>query len=190
MELKESKTAKNLHTALMGESLARNKYSFYAAHARKCGETEVAELFEHLAMNEMMHAKAWFEYLYPQNDSVKEDLSAAAAGEYAEWHSMYPEFAAKAREEGFDDIAQMFELVAKIEYDHEMQFMQMLLKLSTKQKALNEADSTAPDTPSEVKTVQGYRCQFCGAVFENRPDVCDVCKSIGSFDACTYRAKS
>lgn len=186
MNLKESKTAKNLHAALMGESLARNKYSFYAMHAKECGETEVAEMFEHLAINEMMHAKAWYEYLYPKNDSVKDDLLEAATGEYTEWHSMYPEFAAQAREEGFDDIANMFEQVAKIECDHEMQFMQLRMKLSSSQK---DGDGQDNNTVAEAKTVSGYRCQFCGAVFESRPDVCNVCKAIGSFDPCTYRVK-
>lgn len=188
MSLKGTKTEENLKAALIGESLARNKYSFYALHAKECGELETAELFERLAVNEMMHARAWYGYLNGKNDTVKDDVQEAAKGEFLEWHSMYPEFAEKAREEGFDEIAEMFERVAKIECDHEMQFMMMYSKLVSQKRA--GAKEQEEQEPSEVTvTTTGYRCRFCGAVFDKRPDVCNVCKAIGSFDACTLTRK-
>lgn len=197
MDLKGTRTEENLRKALTGESLARNKYSFYAMHAKSCGQQDAAELFERLAVNEMMHARAWFELLYGKNNSVKDDLKDAAAGEYGEWKSMYPDFAGIAREEGFEEIAALFERVAKIECDHEMQFMKKYLEISSvKQEAADEKASgqAAGKEPSgqreevsDMVTVQGYRCQFCGAVYEKYPDVCGVCHAIGSFDACEYR---
>lgn len=172
-----------MRKALAGESIARNKYSFYAMHARECNDPELAEMFERLSKNEMIHAKAWFQYLYQQNASVNEDILTAAEGEYAEWKNMYPEFAVQARKDGFDEIAAMFEQVARIESDHEMQLMQAYMKRSAKNKG---AEAMAG---MEMKTVQGYRCQFCGAVFEECPDVCSVCNAIGSFDSCTYKKR-
>lgn len=184
MNLKGTKTEENLKAALAGESIARNKYSYYAMHAKENGEKEAAELFERLAINEMMHARAWYEFLNKKNDSVKDDVKDAAFGEYTEWHSMYPEFAATAREEGFDDVAAMFDRVAGIECDHEMQFMTLYSKMVSEKDApvVQQQEEKAVRT----ETVHGYRCSFCGAAYEERPDVCQMCKAIGSFQACTF----
>lgn len=187
MDLKDTKTLENLHAALSGESIARNKYSYFAAHARKCGEDEIADLFDRLAVNEMMHARAWFNFIFGTSDSVGTDLEIAQKGEFSEWHDMYPAFAQQAREEGLDDIAVMFERVAEIERDHEMQFMAAQAKLLAKGGAPRAAQPNAK-APKMVEH-PGYRCQFCGTVSDTRPDVCGVCGAIGSFDACTYLKK-
>lgn len=178
-ELKGTKTEENLHKALAGESLARNKYTFYAMEARKAGQDKIADALERMATNEMMHAKIWFERLYGVPDDVQKNLQAAAAGELQEWRSMYPEFAAQARADGLEDLADMFEGVARIERDHERQFMTLLMELVAKRKG------TAPPPPKK-KLRDGYRCMFCGAVFPDWPDVCSVCHAIGSFERCQY----
>lgn len=182
-EVKGTQTEKNLQAALSGESIARNKYTYYAMAAKKAGDLEVAEMFERLARNEMMHAKKWFEYLNPIHEQSKENVKDAAQGEYMEWHSMYPEFAKIADEEGFHDIADMFRRVANIENDHEKQFMMMYSKLIS--QGLQNVEPEEETTPT-TKQVAGYRCQFCGAVYENRPDACPVCGAIGSYDACMF----
>ena len=119
MDLKNSKTAENLRKALAGESMARNKYTYFAQAARANGDDEIADAFEQMAKNEMMHAKFWFEQLYGRPDNTQKCLMQAAHGEYSEWHDMYPDFARQAREEGLEDIAVMFEKVAAIERSHE-----------------------------------------------------------------------
>lgn len=175
MELKHTKTEENLKKALAGESIARNKYTYFAAAARVNGDTEIADAFERMAKNEMMHAKFWFEQLYGKPADTQECLMQAAQGEYSEWHNMYPEFARQAREEGLEDLAVMFEKVAEIERSHENAFMMLLTKLGQKSEA-----------PAQKQKKEGYRCQFCGAIFQTRPDVCDTCKAIGAFDYVVY----
>lgn len=184
MGLKNTKTEENLRKALAGESIARNKYTYFAAAARACGNEDVAAAFEEMAKNEMTHAKFWFEQLYGRPNDTKECLIKAAHGEYEEWHGMYPAFAAQARADGLEDLAVMFEHVAAIERSHENRFMTLLAKLG-------KTDPTSVSTDDHQENVarrkkMGYRCQFCGAVMENRPDVCDVCGAIGSFDAVEY----
>ena len=184
MGLKNTKTEENLRKALAGESIARNKYTYFAAAARACGNEEVAVAFEEMAKNEMIHAKFWFEQLYGKPNDTKECLIKAAHGEYEEWHGMYPEFAAQARADGLEDLAVMFEHVAAIERSHENRFMTLLAKLGkTDPVSVSTEDHQENVTRSKK---MGYRCQFCGAVLENRPDVCDVCGAIGSFDAVEY----
>lgn len=181
MELNESKTYENLKAALSGESLARNKYTYFADAARRDGHDHIAAELEAMAVNEMTHARFWFELIYGKPGDVLTNLQAAMKGEYDEWNRMYPEFAKKAREEGFEDIAVMFEHVASIEKSHEERFMKLFIE---HKKSINDAaEETAPpeeDNPAAPK--YGYRCVFCGAVFPERPDVCSVCKAIGSFD--------
>ena len=99
MDIKDTKTAENLRKALAGESIARNKYTYFAQAARASGDEEAAAAFEQMAKNEMMHAKFWFELLYGKPGDTRECLTQAAMGEYSEWHDMYPDFAAQAREE-------------------------------------------------------------------------------------------
>ena len=129
MDLKGTKTEQNVKAALMGESVARNKYTYYADQARKEGNQEIAALFDRMAGNESVHAKIWFTTL---NGAIKgnlENLKDAAAGEFGEWSDMYPQFAAVAREEGFEQLAVMFEKVAEIEKNHEKQFMEAMVRL-------------------------------------------------------------
>ena len=115
MNLKGTKTEANLMTAFAGESQARNKYTYYASKAKKDGYEQIAALFEETANNEKEHAKMWFKLLHGGIPSTEENLKDAAEGENYEWTEMYAEFAKVAREEGFDQIAAMFDGVAAIE---------------------------------------------------------------------------
>ena len=119
MDLKGSKTEANLQAAFAGESQARNKYTYYASKAKKDGYVQIAQLFEETANNEKEHAKIWFKLLNGGIKDTAENLQDAANGENYEWTDMYPTFAKEAREEGFNEIADLFEGVAKIEKEHE-----------------------------------------------------------------------
>lgn len=176
MDLKNTKTAENLQKALAGESIARNKYTYFAQVARTNGNEEIAAAFERMAKNEMMHARLWFEQLFGTPADTKECLMQAAQGEYDEWFRMYPEFARQAREEGLEDLAAMFMRVAAIERGHEKEFLTLLSKLSGPQA----------EAPAPKQKKSGYRCQFCGAIFDERPDVCDTCQAIGAFEYVEY----
>ena len=118
-DLKGSKTEKNLETAFAGESMARNKYTYFASKARKDGYVQIANIFEETANNEKEHAKMWFKLLNDGIGSTAECLLAAAEGENYEWTDMYANFAKEAKEEGFTEIARLFEGVAKVEKEHE-----------------------------------------------------------------------
>ena len=98
---------------------------------------------------------------------------------------MYPDFAKIAREEGFTDIALLFDNIAKIEQDHELRFMSALMSLNKEAKK-EEVQASLPPKKKTVE-VQGYRCAFCGAIYDERPDVCGVCGAIGSFEQTTYQ---
>ena len=127
MELKGSKTEANLMTAFAGESQARNKYDYFASQAKKDGYEQIASIFEETARNEKEHAKMWFKLLNGGKvPSTPENLKAAAEGENYEWTDMYKEFAETAKEEGFDDIAFLFESVAEIEKHHEERYLKLL----------------------------------------------------------------
>ena len=116
MELKGSKTEQNLMTAFAGESQARNKYSYYASKAKKDGYEQLAAIFEETANNEKEHAKLWFKWLHDGAvPDTKTNLQDAANGENYEWTEMYKEFAETAKEEGFDELARLFEMVGEIE---------------------------------------------------------------------------
>ena len=120
MELKGSKTEANLMEAFAGESQARNKYTYYASQAKKDGYVQISKIFEETANNEKEHAKIWFKLLHGGSiGNTLDNLEDAAQGENYEWTDMYARFAKEAREEGFDDIALLFENVAKIEKEHE-----------------------------------------------------------------------
>ena len=128
MELKGSKTEKNLLEAFAGESMARNKYSYWASKARKDGYQQIADLFEETADNERMHAKLWFKALQENGEiaDTATNLKMAAEGEHYEWTDMYKNFAEEARQEGFKKIAALFEGVAKIEKEHEARYLALL----------------------------------------------------------------
>ena len=125
MEFKESRTYANLMAAFSGESQARNKYTFYADKARKDGYIQIAEFFEETAKNECAHAKLWFDYIQGGERQTGENLVDAANGEHFEWTQMYAEFASVAKEEGYNEIGALFELVAKIEKEHEERFSKL-----------------------------------------------------------------
>ncbi len=184
MPLKGTKTEENLLKALAGESIARNKYTYYAQVARENGDTHIAEAFEQMAKNEMMHARFWFEALYGKPESTDACLMQAAQGEYGEWHDMYPAFAGQARADGLEELAVMFEKVAAIERSHENRFLTLLAKRISAGQEAPAPQTPAKPAPKEKR--EGWRCQFCGAVFQKRPDVCGVCKAIGAFEYVEY----
>ena len=186
MNFAASKTRENLLAAFSGESMARNKYLFFADRARQEGHPEVAALFETMAKNEGVHGRLFYEKAVGIG-ATGANLQEAIKGEYGEWTSMYPDFARVAREEGFEDIAALFEGVAKVEKDHEYQFMATLARLQSGQ----QQKAAAPAAPEAPRTVQaeGYRCMFCGAIYDKRPDVCGLCHAIGSFEPVTYQKR-
>lgn len=171
MELKGSKTEANLMAAFAGESQARNKYDYYASKAKKDGYEQIASIFEETARNEKEHAKLWFKQLHGGNvPSTEENLIDAANGENFEWTEMYKGFAETAREEGFDEIAKLFEGVAAIEKEHEERYLTLLGKVK------NNLVFT-----SEEETI--WVCRNCGHVYRGKEalEVCPVCKHPKSF---------
>lgn len=165
MELKGSKTEKNLAAAFAGESQARNKYTYFASKAKKEGYEQIAAIFLETAENEKEHAKMWFKYLEGgEIKSTKENLAAAAAGENFEWTDMYKEFAKVAKEEGFDKIAAQFELVGKIEKEHEERYRELLKKVEGGKIFISE-------------DVVVWKCRNCGHIHVGKcaPEICPVC---------------
>ncbi|NMB34725.1 MAG: rubrerythrin family protein [Firmicutes bacterium] len=161
--LKGTKTERNLWEAFAGESQARNKYSFFASTAKKEGYEQISAIFTETAENEKEHAKLHFKFLEGIGDTA-ENLRAAAAGENEEWTEMYPRMAKEAREEGFDEIAAVFEGLIEIEKDHERRF-QKLLK--------NMEDGTVFQKDETVT----WHCRNCGYLHKNTeaPEICPVC---------------
>ena len=165
MELKGSKTEANLQAAFAGESQARNKYTYYASKAKKDGYVQIANIFEETAANEKEHAKMWFKLLHGGAvPSTIENLKDAADGENYEWTDMYEEFARTARDEGFDDIALLFEEVGKIEKEHEERYRKLLANIEGGLVFSREGDCI-------------WQCSNCGhiAVGRQAPEVCPVC---------------
>ena len=165
MELKGSRTEANLMAAFAGESQARNKYTYYASKAKKEGFEQIAALFEETANNEKEHAKMWFKELHGGSvPTTAENLLDAAEGENYEWTDMYAEFAKTAREEGFTRIALLFEVVAKIEKEHEERYRKLLENVETAQ-VFAKAGITV------------WVCRNCGHLHigEAAPMVCPVC---------------
>lgn len=188
MNLKGSRTEQNLLAAFSGESMARNKYLFFAEKAKQEGHPEVAELFEKMAQNEGIHGRLLYQYLKGVGNSAA-NLQEAIQGEYGEWSSMYPSFAQVAREEGFEEVGKLFDQISKIEKDHEFRFLSALTALGSGSSKNSTDAPAAPVKERKIVTVQGYRCMFCGATYEHRPDVCTVCKAIGSFETTTIQKK-
>lgn len=164
MELRGSKTEKNLMEAFAGESQARNKYTYFASKAKKDGYVQISQIFQETADNEKEHAKIWFKLLNDGIGSTMENLKAAAEGENYEWTDMYAKFAKEAREEGFEKIAFLFEGVAKIEKEHEERYKKLLQNL--------EDDSVFK---KEEKSV--WQCLNCGFIYEGEeaPEKCPIC---------------
>lgn len=167
VEFKGSESEKNLLKAFSGESLARNKYTFYAIQAKKEGYDIVAKAFEEAANNEKEHAKVWFRWLNNREiPHTKDNLIDAIKGESFEESTMYKEFAAKAREEGFDNLADLFKYVADIEKAHKEKFEKLYAYVN---------DNAKPNAQGNFI----WECSACGATFEQKetPDYCPLCEN-------------
>jgi len=159
-----TQTEKNLKEAFAGESMARNKYSYFASVAKKQGLEQMAAIFQETADNEKAHAKLWFKELGGLSDSTADNVAAAAAGENYEWTDMYKGFAETAEQEGFKELAARFRLVANIEKHHEERYRALLHNL----------ENSEVFQRSEVKI---WQCRECGniVVGTKAPAVCPVC---------------
>ena len=163
MNLKGTKTEKNLLEAFAGETQARSKYDYFASVAKKAGYEQIAAIFQETANNEKEHAKLWFKAL-GYLGTTEENLAAAAAGENYEWTDMYDGFAKTAEEEGFPELAAKFRLVAEVERHHEERYRALLKNVETAQVFAK----------SEVKV---WECRNCGhiVVGTKAPLVCPTC---------------
>lgn len=165
MDLKGTKTEKNLMEAFAGESQARNKYTYYASQAKKDGYVQIAQIFEETAKNEQEHAKLWFKLLHggavPRTEV---NLQDAANGENFEWTDMYDRMAREAREEGFEEIAFLFEGVGAIEKEHEARYLKLLERVKGGMVFSSEGDTM-------------WQCSNCGHIVigKQAPEVCPVC---------------
>ncbi|MBQ0017093.1 MAG: rubrerythrin family protein [Clostridiales bacterium] len=165
MELKGTKTEKNLMEAFAGESQARNKYTYFASKAKKEGYEQIASIFLETADNEKEHAKLWFKLLNGgEINSTVDNLKAAAGGENFEWTDMYDRFAREAREEGFEDIAKLFEGVGAIEKEHEARYLKLLENVQNGLVFSKDGDAI-------------WQCRNCGHIVIGKcaPEVCPVC---------------
>ena len=169
MELKGSKTEKNLRTAFSGESEARNKYTYFASVAKKEGYEQIAAIFLDTANNEKEHAKMWFKALGGLGDTAQ-NLLSAAEGENYEWTDMYAQFAKEAEEEGFLELANKFKMVAAIEKTHEERYRALLNNVEM-QQVFEKAEMTM------------WECRNCGHLLMGKkaPQVCPVCAHPQSF---------
>ena len=163
--LKGTKTEKNLMEAFAGESMARNKYTYFASKAKKDGFVQISQIFEETANNEKEHAKMWYKYL--NGGSVSDtmtNLLAAAEGENAEWTDMYARMAKEAEEEGFTEIAAKFAMVGEIEKHHEERYRKLLKNIEDKVVFTREGDCI-------------WQCANCGhiVVGKQAPEECPVC---------------
>ncbi|MDH5390231.1 MAG: rubrerythrin family protein [Candidatus Bathyarchaeota archaeon] len=182
VELKGSRTEKNLLAAFAGESQARTRYTFFASVARKEGYEQISSIFQETADNEKEHAELFFKYLkggvveiaatYPAGiiGSTSENLKAAAEGEKLEWGTLYPDFADVAEEEGFKDVARTFRMVAKVEKYHEQRYRKLLANVE-------QGKVFKRDAPIK------WKCRNCGYVFEGSeaPEKCPVCEHAKSY---------
>ena len=169
MELKGSKTEKNLLAAFAGESQARNKYTYFASAAKKEGFEQIAAIFLHTADNEKEHAKMWLKALGGIGDT-KTNLAAAADGENYEWTDMYESFAKDAEEEGFTELAAKFRAVGAIEKSHEERYRALLKNVEMQQVF-------------EKSEMAMWECRNCGHLVMGKkaPQVCPVCNHPQSF---------
>lgn len=164
-DLKGTKTEANLWAAFAGESQARNKYTYYASKAKKDGYEQIAAIFEETAANEKEHAKIWFKLLHGGDiPNTMDNLTDAAAGENYEWTDMYATFAKEAREEGFDDIARLFDGVGAIEKEHEERYLKLLENIKGDLVFSRDGDCV-------------WQCRNCGHIVigKKAPEVCPVC---------------
>lgn len=177
MELKGSQTEKNLLKAFAGESQARNRYNYFSKVAKKEGYEQIYGIFEETAENEKEHAKRFFKFLesgeaveitaaYPAGKigTTAENLKSAAMGENEEWTELYPEFAKVAKEEGFDDVATCFTMIAKVEAEHEKRYLKLLENIEN-DKVFKKGEKVR------------WKCRNCGYVHEGpeAPEKCPAC---------------
>lgn len=169
MDLKGSKTEKNLQAAFAGESQARNKYTYFASVAKKEGYEQIASIFQETADNEKEHAKIWFKLLN-ELGNTSENLKAAAGGESYEWTDMYKQFAEDARQEGFTKIALLFEMVAEIEKEHEKRYLDLLKNIEDNKVFIRE-------------DLVIWKCRNCGHIHVGKvaPELCPVCSHPQSY---------
>ena len=158
-----TKTEKNLMEAFAGESMARNKYTYFASVAKKAGYEQIAAIFQETADQEKEHAKMWFKEFHGLGDTAQ-NLKWAAEGENDEWTSMYARMADEAEEEGFPELAAKFRLVAGVEKAHEERYNKIL-------KNLEDGNTFNGDAPN------GWKCRNCGHVHygDEAPEVCPTC---------------
>lgn len=163
------KTKKNLEEAFAGESMARNKYNYFASVARKAGYEQIANIFEETALNEKEHAKLWAKQLGIISD-LATNLKSAIEGEDYENTKMYPRMASEAREEGHEDIAKLFDSVAEVEKSHEARYRKLLANLE------NGEVFKKPE-------VKRWKCNNCGHIHEgdSAPIVCPTCSHAQAF---------
>ncbi len=164
MKLEGSKTEKNILEAFSGESQARNKYTFYASVAKKAGMEQIADIFLETAENEKEHAKRLLKFLDVIGDTEK-NLKEAAAGENHEWTEMYKDFEKVAREEGFDEIADVFHEIGEVEEEHEKRFLALLERVQS-------------GTVFKREEPINWHCRNCGYVHHEKvepPEECPAC---------------
>ena len=169
MELKGTKTEKNLMAAFAGESQARNKYTYFASVAKKEGYEQIAAIFLKTAENEKEHAKLWFKYLDGIGNTAQ-NLQAAAEGENYEWTDMYDTFAKEAEEEGFKELAEKFRAVGRIEKTHEERYRTLLNNVET-------------NAVFEKAGERMWECRNCGHIVVGKaaPEICPVCNHPRSY---------
>ena len=170
-DLKGTKTEKNLQEAFAGESMARNKYSYWASKAKKDGYQQIAAIFEETAANEKEHAKMWFKLLEGgQIKSTEENLTAAAEGENFEWTNMYERMAKEAEEEGFTEIAEKFRGVAAIEKAHEERYLKLVENVKEGLVFSRDEDKI-------------WQCRNCGHIVigKQAPEECPICNHPQSY---------
>lgn len=171
MELAGSKTEQNLRTAFAGEAQAHTKYQYYASQAKKDGYVQIQNIFEETARNEKEHAKLWFKALH--GDAIPDtlaNLADAAEGENYEWTDMYAEFAQTAREEGFDNLAVLFDGVGAVEKEHEARYRKLIDRINAGEVFVRD-------------DIVVWKCNNCGHIHigKKAPMLCPVCKHPQSF---------
>ena len=171
-KLKGSKTEQNLMNAFAGESMARNKYTFYASKAKSDGFVQISRIFEETADNEKEHAKLWFKLLHDGVPDTLTNLDDAANGENFEWTDMYKNYAKVAREEGFEEIAKEFELTASVEKNHEERFRALHQNIKSGRVFIREKVVT-------------WECLNCGYEYDAKDalKLCPLCKHPQAFMA-------
>ncbi|MBR5418768.1 rubrerythrin family protein [Candidatus Saccharibacteria bacterium] len=169
-EIKGTKTEQNLNAAFAGESQARVKYQFYASKAKKEGYEQISAIFQETSDNEKEHAKIWYKLLHDGVADTMTNLKDAAAGENYEYTDMYKKFAEEAREEGFNEIAELFEKVGEIEKHHEERYLKLV-------KNIEEGMVFKGDG------VTVWKCRNCGYIHigDSAPEVCPVCNHPQSY---------